>query len=143
MQQIYRRKPSRMATSVKLLCDFIEIALRHGCSPVNLLHIFITPFFKNTFEWLLLDHPILQQVYTSWTSMLKHTCSWRVNLLYYEHWTDKHKYFYVRLSNFVSRARRKQELNQQANEESILMQLRDSSKYQRSYRKIPELSKTK
>ena len=25
----------------------------------------------------------------------KHTCSWRVNLLYYEHWTDKQKYFYV------------------------------------------------
>ena len=25
-----------------------EIALRHGCSPVNLLHIFRTPFPKNT-----------------------------------------------------------------------------------------------
>ena len=34
--------------------NFIEIALRHGCSPVNLLHIFRTPFPKNTFEWLLL-----------------------------------------------------------------------------------------
>ena len=29
-------------------CDFIEIALRHGCSPVNLLHIFRTAFLKNT-----------------------------------------------------------------------------------------------
>ena len=28
------------AISIKLLCNFIEIALRHGCSPVNLLHIF-------------------------------------------------------------------------------------------------------
>ena len=27
-----------------MLCNFIEIALRHGCSPVNLLHIFRTPF---------------------------------------------------------------------------------------------------
>ena len=33
---------------------FIEITLRHGCSPVNLLHIFRTPFIKNTFGWLLL-----------------------------------------------------------------------------------------
>ena len=32
--------PCRSAISIKLLCNFIEIALRHGCSPVNLLHIF-------------------------------------------------------------------------------------------------------
>ena len=37
-----------------LLCNFIETALRHGCSPVNLLHIFRTPFPKNTSGWLLL-----------------------------------------------------------------------------------------
>ena len=49
MQQIYRRKhSSRSAISIKMLCNFIEIALRHGCSPVNLLHIFRTPFPKNT-----------------------------------------------------------------------------------------------
>ena len=35
-------------------CNFIEIALRHGCSPVNLQHIFRTPFPKNTFGPLLL-----------------------------------------------------------------------------------------
>ena len=27
--------------------------------------------------------------------MFKHTCSWRVNLLLYQHFTDKQKYFYV------------------------------------------------
>ena len=32
----------------------IEIALRHGCSPVNLLHIFRTPFQQSISEWLLL-----------------------------------------------------------------------------------------
>ena len=47
--------PCRSAISIKLLCNFIEIALRHGCSPVNLLHIFRTPFPKNTSGWLLLD----------------------------------------------------------------------------------------
>ena len=38
----------RNAISIKLLCNFIEIALEHGCSPVNLLHIFRTTFPKNT-----------------------------------------------------------------------------------------------
>ena len=32
-----------------------EIALWHGCSPVNLPHIFRTPFPKNTSGWLLLS----------------------------------------------------------------------------------------
>ena len=33
----------------------LKITLRHGYSPVNLLHIFRTLFLKNTFGWLLLD----------------------------------------------------------------------------------------
>ena len=40
------------AISIKLLRDFFETALRHGCSPVNLLHIFWTSFQKNTSRWL-------------------------------------------------------------------------------------------
>ena len=41
---------------IKLLCNFIEIPLRHGCSPVNLLHIFRIPFHKNTYGRLFLIH---------------------------------------------------------------------------------------
>ena len=48
-QQIYRR-----TTMPKFVCNFIGITLRHGCSPVNLPHIFRTPFTKNTSERLLL-----------------------------------------------------------------------------------------
>ena len=33
---------------LQLLCNFIEVALRHECSLVNLLYIFKTPFPKNT-----------------------------------------------------------------------------------------------
>ena len=40
--------PCRSVISGKLLCNFIEITLRHGHSAVNLLHIFRTPFPKNT-----------------------------------------------------------------------------------------------
>ena len=40
-------------------CDFNKVAsqLKVGRSPVNLLHIFRTPFFRNTSRWLLL--PVL------------------------------------------------------------------------------------
>ena len=38
-------------------CDFkCDFALRHGCSPVNLLHIFRTPIRRNTTGWLLLKY---------------------------------------------------------------------------------------
>ena len=40
--------------SMKLLCDFIEITLQHRCTPMNLLHIFRTPFPENTSVGLLL-----------------------------------------------------------------------------------------
>ena len=46
MQQLYRRTPMPK-------CHF-EITLRHGCSPVNLAHIFRTSFPRNTSGWLLL-----------------------------------------------------------------------------------------
>ena len=46
--------PYRSVISIKLLYNFIEITLRNGCPPVNLLHIFLTPFLKNTSRWLLL-----------------------------------------------------------------------------------------
>ena len=45
--------PCRSAISIKLLCSFIETALRYGCSE-NLLHVFRTPFLEKTSEGLLL-----------------------------------------------------------------------------------------
>ena len=39
---------------MEICSNFIEIALRHGYSHVNLLHIFRTPFPKSTSWWLLL-----------------------------------------------------------------------------------------
>ena len=44
-----------------LKCDFNKVAL-HGCSPVNLLHIFRTPFPRNTSRWLLLILPLGKEV---------------------------------------------------------------------------------
>ena len=40
--------------STKLLCNFIEIILQHKSSPANLLQIFRAPYYKNTFQGLLL-----------------------------------------------------------------------------------------
>ena len=39
--------PCQSAVSINLQSNFIEIALWHGCSPVNLLHIFRTLFHWN------------------------------------------------------------------------------------------------
>ena len=46
--------PFRSVILIKLQSNFIEIALWHGCSPVDLLYIFGTPFSKNTSQGLLL-----------------------------------------------------------------------------------------
>ena len=40
--------PCRSVISIRLQSNYIEITLWHGGSPVNLLHIFWTPFLKNT-----------------------------------------------------------------------------------------------
>ena len=47
----------RKMISIKLLCNFIETTLRHGCSTVNLLYVFRKAFRKNTSRQLLLAHP--------------------------------------------------------------------------------------
>ena len=39
----------------QIYSSFIEITLRHGYSPVNVLHIFRKAYSKNTSKWLLLS----------------------------------------------------------------------------------------
>ena len=55
-----------------MVANFIEIALRHGCSPVNLLHIFRTPFPRNTSGWMLLQTDVLDY-YSKYLKLLKVT----------------------------------------------------------------------
>ena len=45
----------RSEISIQLLCNFIELTLRHGCSCINLRHIFRTPFHNKSFGGLLLN----------------------------------------------------------------------------------------
>ena len=63
MQQIYKRTPMPKCVSTKLQSNFIEIILRHGCSPVNLLHVFRTTFPKNTSEGLLLKFQVFRRLW--------------------------------------------------------------------------------
>ena len=53
MQQVYRRTPMLKCDSVKLLYNFTEIILPHGCSPVNLLHICGATVLTNTYGGIL------------------------------------------------------------------------------------------
>ena len=55
--------PYRSVISIKLLCNFIEIALQHACSFENLLHIFRIILPRNTYGWLLLDWKWLCPMY--------------------------------------------------------------------------------
>ena len=54
VQQIYRRTPMPKCDFSKVVSNFTEIALQHGCLPVNLPHISRTPFSRNTSGRLLL-----------------------------------------------------------------------------------------
>ena len=56
--------PCRKAISIKWQSNFIEIKLRHGCSPVNLLHIFRASFLNNTSRRLFLK--IIEKTPKQW-----------------------------------------------------------------------------
>ena len=51
--------PCRSVILIEMQSNFTEIALRHGCSPVSLLHIFRIPFSKIISGGLLLPLGIL------------------------------------------------------------------------------------
>ena len=55
------KHPSRDVFKM-LLRNFFQTILRHGCSPVNLLHIFRTPSLNNTSGWLFLTLAMLDLV---------------------------------------------------------------------------------
>ena len=61
MQDKENKTPTRNFEYINL-CNFIEIALRHECSSVNLPHIFRTTFPKNTSGGLLLKIAVIQNL---------------------------------------------------------------------------------
>ena len=97
MQQFMGEYPCRSVISIKLQSNFIEIALRHGCSPVNLLHIFRTPFPRNTSGWLLFSH-IIRHVIPSYGR--KNIYERLVN-----HSTRKLQYFFTPSESLVAISR--------------------------------------
>ena len=64
--------PCRSAISIKLFWNFIEIARRHGFSPVNLLlHILRTLFLRSTSSWLLLQRTRGTYISSDYTNVMK------------------------------------------------------------------------
>ena len=68
--------PCRSLISIRFQSNFTEITLRHGWSPINLLHIFRTPFTKNASEWLLYIYVHLRK--SIWTVVW-----WKQSFLYW------------------------------------------------------------
>ena len=66
--------PTQSAISIKSQSNFIEIALRHGCFPISLPHIFRTTFSKNTSGGLLLSLTLLHYV-GKWLKIFQKSCS--------------------------------------------------------------------
>ena len=52
--------------------------------------------FTNEAKFRVILPPSLEKISRNVAS-LNITCSWHVNLLHYEHWTNKRKYFYEKL----------------------------------------------
>ena len=110
-QQIYREHPYRSMISIKLLCNFMEITLRNGFSPVYLLHIFRTTFLRTSMEgyfwrimksysgisWYILalpyfSFPFRQSYWDIFTSCIKLLCHvFQTNL---ENWTHLEPYLH-------------------------------------------------
>ena len=68
-KKIKKKKTKKIKTSnrkniVRMQSNFIEITLRQGCSPVNLLHIFRIAFLKNTSGWLLLNRELYKSAFS-------------------------------------------------------------------------------
>ena len=99
--------PHRSVISIKLQSYFIEITLRHGCSPVNLLHIFRTSSSMNTSGWLLLERQHTLHRSACYRQMIRKTLKWfsrpiyiiviiqynvkrRIYKFWYENNSDKH-----------------------------------------------------
>ena len=79
--------PCLCVISIKLQSNFIEITFRLGCFPVNLLHIFRTPFQNNTSGWLLLNaYDKFNPTHTPYTHKNEFiisfyfSCIWKINL---------------------------------------------------------------
>ena len=101
MQQIYWGTPMPKCDFNKVAKQLYEITLRHGCSPVNLLHISRTPFTINTSERVLLDMVFGQSCL--WKIFTKYVRKRVVFILIiHKSWQDWEHFFWNRkMSSYV------------------------------------------
>ena len=84
------------AISVKLQRNFTEITRQHGCSPLDLLHIFRTPFTKSTSKWLLLQKSAFglenNKCICQWTFLFTTYGGIHISGIYTKHWKELKKF---------------------------------------------------
>ena len=78
--------PWRSGILGKLQSNFTEMALRLGCSPVNLWHVFRAPFFKNTSGRLLLCLLLCQSYLKNNKSFISWNSNASVIVPNHQHW---------------------------------------------------------
>ena len=86
--------PCRNEISIKLLCNFIEIRLQYGCSPVNLLHFFRHLFLRTPRDdcfWVFYKRAVRKNlaIFTG-----KQACNFIEKRL-------QHRCFHVNISKFL------------------------------------------
>ena len=74
--------PCRSTIWINLLCNFIGIALWHGCSPVNLRYIFRKSFPMNTSGRLLPNIETQQVTNTAYDNFIVIFCTFYVTLFF-------------------------------------------------------------
>ena len=92
------KHPCRSVISIKLQDNFQEIVHRHWCCPVNLLHIFRTPFYKNTYRGMLLMITLFLAT-VSYIEVLGYTHSTRIPELARD-CCDVAKFFILTIVNY-------------------------------------------
>ena len=78
MQQIYMKTPIP-----KWDFNFIEITLRHGCSPVNMLHIFRAPFSIKHL-WRATSDQCYYEFLLKWHSLCCSNDLWLTLIIYHK-----------------------------------------------------------
>ena len=85
---------------IALLCNYFKLVTWHNFFLCVSFIVFVqVRIFHVNMRDIIIYVTWWWKKYLLKRSLIKHTCLQRDKLLYYEHWTDKRKYFYVKFKH--------------------------------------------